>query len=234
MIKALKGLDEKDAAGLLARAALSLEYVDPSSYAIAGEDVVRANILEEARHRLGIASDDDSSDSIEKLAEFLDEEFDRLLAPPDTEFALARLAERGDLPSDLYEINIIANVADIYGNRFDLEKDIIETTVRSPSKEQHYGPPRRQHEPAMISLFLRSFRTKWPLKDFVMLVAAQREGFFLHVHQAWRIYPSKVNTAGVKEPIDWLRKFSDAYGIDVEVEGQSGHFFMFANGSSPN
>ena len=75
MIKALKGLDEKDAAGLLARATLSLEYVDPSSYAIAGEDVVRANILEEARHRLGIASDDDSSDLIEKLAEFLDEEF---------------------------------------------------------------------------------------------------------------------------------------------------------------
>ena len=47
---------------------------------------------------------------------------DRLLAPPDTESALARLAERGDFPSDLYEINIIANVADIYGNRFDLEK----------------------------------------------------------------------------------------------------------------
>lgn len=233
MIRALEGLDPKSAVGLLARAALSLGYVNPSSYALAGEEVVRANLIEEARDRLGIAKDDDSPDSIERLAEFLDEESDRLLGPPDTEAALARLATRGDLPSDLYKINIIPNVVDLYGKQFPLEKEVIETTIRSPSMEQHYGPMTAPGKPALISLFMRPFRTKWPLRDFVMLVAAQRDQIQLHVHQAWRIYATRVNTAGLKEPVDWLRRFSDVYGRDVTIEGRTGRFFMFVDGPVP-
>ena len=157
-----------------------------------------------------------------------------LLPPPDTNAALIRLAERGDLPSDLYEINIIPNIVNLHGKHFGLEKDIIETTVRAPSIEQHFGPAQRPHEPAMVSLFLRSFQTRWPLKDFVMLVAAKRDGFRLDVHQAWRIYASRVDIAGVERPVDWLRRFADRYGADVEIAGTKAHFFLFTSGQAPN
>jgi hypothetical protein len=97
---------------------------------------------------------------------------------------------------------------DVYRKDFPLEKDIIETTIRSPTLEQHYGAKRKPNEPVMISLFLKSFRTTWPLKNFWMIVAAQRVGLRLDVHQAWRVYSSAVKLDGAKTPIDWLRSFA--------------------------
>lgn len=201
MIEYLYTLDKKLAAGLLARAALSLGYEgDPVAPLVKGEETIRSGLLDEARKKLGVDRDDNRLETIERIADFLDHVSDTFLGSPDTGAALARLAERGDLPSDLYEIKIIPNGIEIYGNQFSLEKEIIETTIRAPTLEQHFGPPRLPDQPAMISLFARTFRTKWPLKDFIMLVAGQRDGFCLHVHQAWRIYPSRVNVEGVKTP----------------------------------
>ena len=225
MITAVNTFGRKDAVGLLARAALSLAYEPPQLPTDElHENRILARIIEEVRGRLGIAADDHSADAIERIGSVLDEEFDALLKA-DTSSALRRLAERGDLPSDLYEINIIKNVVDLYGKYFDLERKIIETTIRGPSDEQHFGPPRAPHEPAMISLFVRYFRTKWPFKDFLMLVAAGREGLNLNVHQAWRIYASKVNMVGADKPLDLLSRFADAYGADIEIAGKTGHFF---------
>ncbi len=148
---------------------------------------------------------------------------DQLIAAPDTEAALLRMAERGDFP----------NIVDALGRRFLLEKDVIETTIRAPTTEQHFGRARGQHEPAMISLFLRNFRTRWPLKDFFMVVAAQRDGFLLHVHQAWRIYPSIIDVLGLTTPVDWLERFADVYGATVEIQGEKAKFFMFLEGNIP-
>jgi len=235
MIKALEGLDPIEAVGLLSRAALYLGYVnDQTTTALHEEEVIREMVIDEVRSRLGLAADDYTPDALEQMAEVLDAESDKLIAPPDTNSALIRLAERGDLPSDLYEINIISNVVDLLGKRFPLEKEIIETTIRAPTIEQHYGPARRPQEPAMISLFLKTFRTRWPLKDFTMLVAGGREGFRLHVHQAWRIYPTRVNVAGLSTPVDWLRRFAGVYGANIEIEGKKDNFFLFTNGRVPD
>jgi hypothetical protein len=234
LIKALEGMDRIAAAGLLARAALSLGYADSqAAQSLRGEEQLRRTVIDEIRSGLGLAADDNSADSVERVADALDSESDRLLGT-DIESALKRLAERGDLPSDLYEINIIPNITRMLGKRFELEKDIIETTVREPLAEQHYGPPRAAHEPAMISLFLRPFRTRWPLRDFVMLVAAQRQGLTLDVHQAWRIYPQIVDIGGAAAPVDWLRRFASAFGANVEVEGNKSHFFLFTSGKVPD
>ena len=234
MIKTIANFDKMVAVGVLARAALSLRYGhSPLADVVEKDKDIQTSVVREVRSRLGISSDDDSSDAIERMADFLDSESDQLLEAPDTEAALLRLAERGDLPSDLYEINIIPNIVDALGKRFPLEKDIIETTIRAPTTEQHFGPPRGLHEPAMISLFLRNFRTKWPLKDFFMLVAAKREGFHLYVHQAWRIYPSRINVSGLTTPVDWLKKFADTYGMKVEINGEKANFFMLLEGKIP-
>jgi hypothetical protein len=209
MIQAVKSFDPISAAGVLARAALSVGYVDhPVGGTTKADEHLIARVIEEARTQLGLSVDDNDPDSFEKIADLLDAEAEKLAAPRNTESALFRLAERGDLPSDLYEINILPNVVDVYRKDFPLEKDIIETTIRSPTLEQHYGAKRKPNEPVMISLFLKSFRTTWPLKNFWMIVAAQRVGLRLDVHQAWRVYSSAVKLDGAKTPIDWLRSFA--------------------------
>src|SRR5205823_1136112 len=139
----------------------------------------------EARGKLGIGSEDEDPESIERLADFLDKEADRLSVPSNIDGAIERMANRGDLPSDLYEIEISPDIAKFHGRSFDLEKRLIEGTIKSPSAEQHYGQDIAADGPAMISLFTKVFRTKWPLKDFVMLVGAQRHGKKQMVMQAF-------------------------------------------------
>jgi hypothetical protein len=214
------------AAGVLARAALSVGYADAPGGA--HEQRLLMDIIEEARRRLGLSLDDTTLDAFERISDFLDSESDRLSRPIDTTSALSRLAERGDLPSDLYEISVVKNISDALGSDFALEKQLIEATVRAPTAEQHYGPSRRQNEPTMISLFVRSFRTKWPLRDFIMLVGGLRDGFKLSVQQAWRIYPTRVDLAGAYTPIEMLQRFANEYGAEIEVGNKKGHFFLFA------
>ena len=109
---------------------------------------------------------------------------------------------------------------------------VIERTIRSPDREQHYGPSDRPDTPSLISLFARQFKTPWPFKDFTMLVGAQRDKLILNVHQAWRLYPSIVDNRGASL-VDLLRRFADAYGYDIEVAGQNGHFFLSAEHPVP-
>jgi hypothetical protein len=234
MISVLKNFDKVAAAGILARAALSLAYAaSPALNAVADEDRVRAIIIEDARNHLGLKADDYEVDSIEKIADFLDAEADKLIAPPDVASAFKRLADRGDLPSDLYLVEIAPNIKDLHGRGFPLEKKIIETTVHAPTVEQHFGLSEKPEDPAMASLFAKSFRTRWPMKDFVMLVGGIREGTTLKVVQAWRIYTSRVDVTGVKEPIDWLKRFAETYGAEIEINGTKAKFFNYAQVSKP-
>jgi hypothetical protein len=234
MMSVLEKFDKVAAAGILARAALSLAYsAAPMASTVAEEDQVRTSIIEEARNHLGLQPDDFEVSAIEKIADFLDAESDKLIAPPDVTSALNRLAERGDLPSDLYEIEIISNVRGLYGKGYSLEKKLIETTIRAPTVEQHFGHFGKPNEPAMVSLFAKSFRTRWSFKDFVMLVAAQRKGTLLSVNQAWRIYTSRVDVNGVRQPLDWLKRFAETYGAEIEVNGEKAKFFYYAQIDGP-
>jgi len=230
MIHALEKLDNRTAAGLLARAALALEGDgNPAASTILdNEGAIRDALFREARERLGLELDDLRPEAVEKLGDFFDEESERLIEPPDTQSALERLAERGDLASDLYRINIIPNIVQLHGKNFELEQKIINRTVRSPDREQHYGPPTEPGQPFLISLFAKKFRTLWPYKDFTMLVAGRRDKLDLHIHQAWRIYSAFVNDMGASL-VELLERFADVYGIDLHIEGKTGHFFLMSD-----
>lgn len=234
MISALQNFDNVAAAGILARAALSLAYtVAPGVDTVANEAGLRASVIEEARNRLGLKSDDYEVEAIEKLGDLLDAEADKLIAPPDVPSAFARLSQSGDLPSDLYQLAIAPNVSDLYGRGFALEKKIIAATVHSPTVEQHFDMTDDPEVPALASLFAKYFRTRWPMKDFVMLVVGNRDGTTLNINQAWRIYNSRVDLSGLKQPVDWLKGFTDTYGAEIEINGTKAKFFNFAEISKP-
>jgi hypothetical protein len=149
-----------------------------------------------------------------------------LIAPTDPNAALERLSTRGEWPSDLFKTEIVQNIADFHGRKFATEKKLIEETVRSPGREQHYGPPTRPGHPFMISLFAREYRNRYPLRTFTMLVAGQRKGLKLDVHQAWRVYSSEVDLANTTSLVDVLHRFSDKFGAEMTLGDQQGHFYL--------
>lgn len=234
MISILEKFDKRTALGILARAALALESEgNPAASVVAkDESAIRAALIREARSRLGLAPDDNTPESVEKLGDFLDEESDKLLEPFDTHVALERLAERGDLPSDLYQIVIIPNISQLHGKNMELEARLIEATIRNPDREHHYGPPTAAGTPYMISLFAKQFRTPWPFKNFTMLVAADRQKLTLTVHQAWRLYSAYVDDRG-SDLVELLHRFADVYGIDLQIGNKKDHFFLWSENVLP-
>ena len=229
MIAALRQFDDITAAGILARAALALDHNPASDYhSVPNEVALREIVIAEAARAHGVAFDFSSPESLEKITDALDEERDALLAPRDPLSALERLSERGTLPSDLFEIDIIRNISEFHREKFPREERLIRETVRSPDKEQHFGPPSEPGQPFLISLFGKYFPHQYPLKGFMLLVAGQRKGLRLEVHQAWRLYPDFVS-GDSKSLVDLLQRFSDVFRVEIELEGKRGHFILTAD-----
>lgn len=224
---ALSKFDPIVAAGILARAALAV--TDNSNPAgeerIQNEHQIRLEILNAIRGSLGVPFDDNSPETIEKIGDALDAECELLVGTGDQKSTLSNLSSEGRIPSDLFEIEVVNNIEKFHGNKFHKEKELIDLTVKSPDQEQHYGEPIVDGAPFLISLFAKSFTNKFPLRNFMMLVAGQRKGLALEVHQAWRIYTDLVDIHGVTSLVEILERFSNKFGAEIEVGGKIGHFF---------
>ena len=44
----------------------------------------------------------------------------------------------------------------------------------------------------------------------------------------------KVSLEGVVTPVDYLRRFAEYYGAEIEIEGKKGHFFLLVDGPISN
>lgn len=237
MSDTLRHLGGWTAAGVLARAALALDDpMNPAANAILeGEWDFRARILAQARENIGLATGDDSPEAIEKLGDFLDQQAEQLIGPPDINSALRRLAEAGSLPSDMYEIRVDPGIKDWMGRaRYHLELALIEKTIRQPDIQQHFARASNVREPSLASLFFRRFKTRWPFKDFGMLVVGSRDSLILNIGQAWRIYPALLDVTGAKNLVEMLRIFTTKYGFKVSWEGRTGSFFLTVDEPLPS
>jgi hypothetical protein len=231
MIEYIESLDRVTAAGILARAALALENrANPAAAPLLpNEHQIREDVIRAARKRAGIEPADNTHAARERLCDELDEEREALLSPhPDNARVLRELAVKGELPSDLYNIDVISNIRQFHGRKFETENRYIEDTVRAPDFEQHYGPTRLPNQPHLISLFAKTFPDKYPARTFIMLVAGGRDGLNLTVHQAWRIYPEEVDLVGSADPLEMLKRFANVYGADVTFGNERGRFILLA------
>lgn len=229
MGQTLDFLEPSVAAGVLARAALALESAAENPAArpvVEGELAIRELVISSARKSLGLSGDDYSAKAVTLICESLDNTADELAAKPDLEAAALRLAERGDLPSDRFEVRIIDNVRQFYGKLFDGERVRIEETVHGPDIEQHFGKAAHEGEPDLISLFARFYPGQYPHRSFYLLVAGQREGLVMHVHQAWRLYPSLIEFSPSPDLVGMLRSFAEVYGGVVKVGDAKGKLII--------
>ncbi len=231
MISVISKFDHKTAAGILARTALAItDYGNPASIArIPDEERIRETLLSEIRSKLQITSNDQSEGSIDRIAEQLDIESDKLIGAIDEKSVLSSMAAKGYIPSDLFEVSVIDQVKEIYGKNYASEELNILSTVKSPDQEQHYGTPSSPEQPFLISLFAKNFENKFPLKSYTLLVVGQRNGLQLSVHQVWRVYHDRVDLSNITDLIDMLQRFSDKFGAEIEVGGVKGHFFRELN-----
>lgn len=230
MITTLSDYDSIAAAGVLARAGFAIEdNCNPAAQVKWPEEaLLRRKIFIEARHILEIEDDDQSEEAIERLSDFLDTEMDRLSAPKNNEAVLDALSRKGELPSDLFNISISQSIQDFFGKEFPQEKKLIEETVRSPDREQNYGPSEDRSASFLISLFSKHFPNKFPYKSFTMIVAGKRIGQFLDIHQAWRLYSDSVSLEGADTLIEMLKRFSDTFGHPIEMGGKKANFILSA------
>jgi hypothetical protein len=235
MIQILESLDRRTALGLLARTALALESDNnPAAIPVLdGEVDLRTKLLSVARERVGVSPGDDSEDALDRIGAFLDREAEDLVGPTDTEAALRRLAESGNLPSDMYEVAFNPKSLE-WAIEQNLERDLAMATIRRPDKQQHFGPSSDLKSPSLVSLFIRYFRTKWPFKDFHLLVVANRDGLVLNVGQVWRIYPSLLDVSDCHNLVKVLERFANSYGAPITVGGKVGNFFLITEHSVPS
>jgi hypothetical protein len=222
MISTLKEFEPRTAAGILARTALSLDdETNPAARSrIANEDAVRRALLDEVRSALGVSPTDNSAETHERIGDVLDKELDTIAGETDVDKVLVDLAAKGEIPSDLYQIDIAPNVKDVYEEKWYEERRLIFETVESADQEQHFSADPQSDEPPLVSLFTKFFTDKFAYRSFTMLVVGQRgDGVTLHVHQAWRLYADAMPLEGASDLVDLLRRFSEALGLYIEVDG---------------
>jgi len=227
MLKSLAHLDKDAAVGVLARACLSLDQRgNPSAEpVVANEMDIRSHLIAEARRKIGATEDDESGETVARLSDYLDTAADELTGPIDTEAALLRLAERGDLPPDMYEIFIDPQLLENLGKFSLLERDLITATIRLPDRQQHYGRGNDPKDQPLVSMFFRVFTNRFPARNFGLLVIAGRDGMMLTVRQAWRIYGHVIDTRAATSLVYMARLFAEKFGAEIEVNGESGKFF---------
>jgi|GEM_PF-1494746 len=228
MISAIANFERNAALGILARAAIAAEDDrNPDAiYRFPNEKEIRTSIFDEIRHSIGIAADDMSPAAEIRIGEAIDLELFSLVGKTDADTVLRKLALNGNIPSDLYDIEIIANIKNFYHRNWLKEEALILQTIRKADQEQHFGPGEDTELPVLVSLFSKFFPDKYPARSFTMLVAGQRNGLKLVVHQSWRLYANSVSLGGVSDLVDMLRRFCDKFGLEFEVNGNRSKFML--------
>jgi len=226
MINVLNRYDQNIYTGLLARTALSLtDNLSKNQKSIVeNENVLMLQIIDEIASNNNLNKE--STEDIKKIIDIIDKEIDDIENIRNQKETLLRLAEKAELPSDLYDIVVIPNIRDFYGNKFELEEKRIKETVKNPDKELHYGPPDTSDQPFLISLFSRYYEDEYPRNSFTLLVVGQRDKMKMVIHQVWRIYSDIVPDVKIVSLIDLLQIFANKYGIEMELNNQTGKFFL--------
>jgi hypothetical protein len=229
MIEALKGLDRTTALGVLSRAALAVlsSAANPSAQPVLEHEAeLRQQLISEVAARVGLSPDLSDQHVRDRLSDVLDAEAEILDLPVDSEAALTRLSERGELPSDVFDVVVNEALRGVYGDAMEQEHQKILLTVRSPEAEEHthLSPDRT----LLVSLFGRRFPAQPRRAGFYHLVAGQRSGTKLEVKQAWRIYEDEIDLVSARTLIGAVKLFAERYGVPVKSGGHVGHFIPWA------
>ncbi|HEX8166300.1 MAG TPA: hypothetical protein VF601_11005 [Beijerinckiaceae bacterium] len=226
-IPEIAGLDPNQAAGLLARMALSVDSggLNPDAAPVLpGEEEFRARLTEWLRselHNEGVKDQDLRA----RILDWLDREAERVSAPADEAAALDRLSADAVLPSDAYTVLFEDDIEEFVSKMGFDDRPLVDKVLRSPEFEQHFGPPRESDDqPSLVSLFAKWFNEDDQKERFLFIVVGNREKNVFHVRHFWRVYPNEVVVAGARSLVEVFERFTGVYGLPFSVEGWRGRF----------
>jgi hypothetical protein len=231
MIEALKGFDRTTALGVLSRAALAVlsSASNPSAQPVLeNETQIRQQLIFEIANRIGLPPDLSDQNVRDKVSDALDAEAEILDLPVDTDAALTRLSERGELPSDLFDVVVYEALREVYGDAMEQERQNILLTVHSPEAEEHFGPSISPDRPALVSLLGRRFPAHPRRAGFYHIVAGERSSTKLNVQQAWRIYEDEIDLTSAGTLMGALKLFAEKYGVNIKSGDQVGRLIPWA------
>jgi hypothetical protein len=236
MMEALKGFDRITALGVLSRAALAVlsSGANPSAQPVLEHEAeLRGQLIQEVANRIGVSAEFLDQNTRDQLSDALDEEAETLDLPVDTASALTRLSERGELPSDVFEVVVSElirkGLSDVYGDAImEQEHQNILLTVRSPATEEHFGPSIIPDRHVLVSLFGRQYPAHPRRAGFYHLVAGERSGTTLTIQQSWRIYEDEIDLIEAKTLIGAFSLFAEKYGLTVKSGDHVGRFIPWA------
>ncbi len=221
----LAGMDERQAAGFLARASLALMSSDnpaatPSFY---GEEEKRAQLIArlKTKAREIIASDDEETIN-ELVADWIDEEIE--LPSDDQGRAFARLSERGVLPGDAYKVVLNLDFQRRMGKLGIDDAGRVVSTVKHPTLETHFNADSVPPFGGNASIFGKWFGAENGIDPYFLIVCGHREADVLRADHWWRLYPQDVVFMHLTDMGDALERFAQVYGRVFRLGDWEGKF----------
>lgn len=224
MIEALRKHDPKEVQRILATLTSEL-LPNPGIYVkseIAVDPELHSQLWSEIRRRVKVDPSDSSAGGRGKLFEFLFSEMSRIALPrSELESVKAKLSFRGELRSDLYDVQFHPgfNISEVHGVR----RNHVLEAIRNANDVEHLN---LLDDELLVSLFVR-IHNDLPNEDrFALLVLANRIGPYLEVSVGLRIYLSDVDLSSAQRPMDVLRCLVEKYGFVLTVGQVTGKLIV--------
>jgi hypothetical protein len=221
-LEVLSKFDAGTAGAVLAAAALSIASpgVDQADeFLSVRKDDVDA-VLSEIRHKLNLGRDDNSSKAKASIDQFLSSALDESVSDTAVQAALARAGQAGRLTPSAYKV-VQPETFTHQFYRLGITKPQTEEAIRHPDDYQHLMTGDAvPGEADVFSLFVKYSPGGRKIEPNWLLVQAFRRGAEQVAQSAWRVYSNDVDLSSARNPLDLLKAFVDAFGIEIVVGSQ--------------
>lgn len=174
-------------------------------------------LIAEARHALGIDTEDNRPESLRRIRTHLAAEVDkRLFAGVDRRALRVELGASGELPLGGYRVQADGSFKVVHKRE---KLKTAELIIRHPDAFHHMLNNNRS-DSGDYSFFVKRINNQKRDKKYWAIVGAVRLGDVLHVTTLWRLFTETVDTTSAISPIDLLRSFVAAYGMPFSLVGR--------------
>lgn len=224
ILDTLKNFDTRTANGVLAAAALKCApygTLDDAQVVITYGDEASA-LIQEIRQKLHLGGGTLRPDELAQVDETLGKLLSQsILSSDGSQEALARAGQAGRLPPGLYKVEQPPHFQRLF-RQFKLKKRVVEEVVHQPDDFQHLLN-NDAVEKDLVSLFMK--RVLPPKAEpHWLLVQTHRSGLIQIAQAAWRVFPSDVDLSGAEKPLDVLKAFVHAFGLNTKVANKDAKF----------
>jgi hypothetical protein len=229
MLESLKSLPRRDVEVVLAAVAGSVLPSPTPERRIGSIEVMGVDpeaVLAEVREHLRLRPEDTSVEALATIYDFLFSAIaEESLRPGRRAAARMRLGRKGELPPHEYEVGF-ADWAIKQIREFSIRQTHVEEAVSRPDMFDHLRDELFEERGfAPISVYVKNI-ARSP-QGLSLLVVAIRDGVVQRVQGAWRVYHDVLDPRNFSSPVQLLRAFFDAYGVDLFVGAMAKRLYLF-------